>query len=107
MTTYHHAAINSYEVFYREAGPKDAPTIVLLHGFPTSSQMFRELIPRLSDRFHLVAPDYPGYGYSEAPARSDFAYTFDNFACLIDKLTQHLGLDAYALYVMDYGAPVG
>src|SRR5262245_41970674 len=106
MVRYRTAAVDGHQVFYREAGDAER-TLLLLHGFPTSSQMFRELIPRLSDRFHLIAPDYPGYGYSAAPPQSEFAYTFDNYARLIDRLTQHLELNAYALYVMDYGEPVG
>lgn len=104
---YETATIDGVKLFYREAGPKDAPTVLLLHGFPTSSQMFRELIPRLSDRYHLIAPDYPGYGFSDMPDRTGFAYTFDHDAELVDKLIERLGVSHYALYVMDYGAPVG
>ena len=99
--------VGDLEIFYREAGPKDAPTVLLLHGFPTSSQMFRKLIPALGDRYHLVAPDYPGYGHSSMPSRDKFHYTFDNLAKVIDAFTETLGLTKYALYVQDYGAPVG
>ncbi|MFT5139559.1 MAG: pimeloyl-ACP methyl ester carboxylesterase [Lysobacterales bacterium] len=99
--------IDGVEVFYREAGPADAPTILLLHGFPTSSHMFRNLIPELSDRFHLVAPDYPGFGNSAQPAMEDFDYTFDGLANLMEKLVDELGIDKYSVYLMDYGAPVG
>jgi pimeloyl-ACP methyl ester carboxylesterase len=99
--------IGDLDIFYREAGPKDAPTILLLHGFPTSSQMFRNLMPALADKYHLVAPDYPGYGYSSMPPRDKFAYTFDNLANVIDQFTDKLGLKRYALYVQDYGAPIG
>lgn len=99
--------VDGLDIFYREAGRKDLPTILLLHGFPTSSQMFRNLIPALADRFHLVAPDYPGFGNSAMPAVDEFDYTFDNLARVIDGFTQKLGLDRYSLYVMDYGAPVG
>ena len=99
--------IDGVEVFYREAGPSDAPVILFLHGFPTSSQMFRNLIPRLSDKYRVIAPDYPGYGYSAMPHPSKFAYTFENYATIVDKLTRKLGIDRFALYVMDYGAPVG
>lgn len=99
--------VDGLDIFYREAGPKDAPTILLLHGFPTSSQMFRNLIPALSDTFHLVAPDYPGFGNSSMPPMDQFEYTFDNLAEVMDKFTQKLGLKRYILYVMDYGAPVG
>jgi pimeloyl-ACP methyl ester carboxylesterase len=106
-TRYCRADIDGVEVFYREAGPKDAPVILLLHGFPTSSQMFRDLIPRLSDRYRVIAPDYPGYGHSAMPDRATFAYTFENYANIIDKLTRQIGAHRYALYVMDYGAPVG
>jgi pimeloyl-ACP methyl ester carboxylesterase len=99
--------VGDLDIFYREAGPKDAPTILLLHGFPTSSQMFRNLIPALGDRYHVVAPDYPGFGHSSMPTHDKFAYTFDNLARLIDEFTGKVGLTRYALYVQDYGAPVG
>ncbi len=99
--------IDGLEVFYREAGPRDAPTVLLLHGFPTSSHMFRNLIPALADRYHVVAPDYPGYGNSSAPAVDEFEYTFDNLANVVEQLTVELGLERYSLYLMDYGAPVG
>jgi pimeloyl-ACP methyl ester carboxylesterase len=99
--------VDGLDIFYREAGPKNAPTILLLHGFPTSSRMFRDLIPALSDRFHLVAPDYPGFGQSSMPKVDEFDYTFDNLTEVIEKFTQRLGLKKYSLYVMDYGAPVG
>jgi pimeloyl-ACP methyl ester carboxylesterase len=95
------------EIFYREAGRKGAPTILLLHGFPTSSHMFRALIPALSDRYHLIAPDYPGFGHSSMPRVDQFEYTFDRLADVVDQFVQHLGLKRYSLYVMDYGAPVG
>ena len=95
------------DIFYREAGPKDAPTVLLLHGFPTSSQMFRNLIPALAGQYHLVAPDYPGFGHSSMPPRDKFAYTFDNLAQVIDEFTEKVALTKYALYVQDYGAPVG
>jgi pimeloyl-ACP methyl ester carboxylesterase len=99
--------VDGLDIFYREAGPRDAPTILLLHGFPTSSQMFRNLMPALSDRFHLVAPDYPGFGQSARPRADAFEYTFDRLADVIDRFTQQLGLTRYSLYVMDYGAPIG
>jgi pimeloyl-ACP methyl ester carboxylesterase len=101
------AKVGDLDIFYREAGPKDAPTVLLLHGFPTSSQMFRNLIPALADQFHLVAPDYPGFGHSSMPTHDKFNYTFDNLANVIDEFTEKLGLTKYALYVQDYGAPVG
>lgn len=104
---YRQVTVDGIELFYREAGPKGAPTLLLLHGFPASSHMFRDLIPRLADRYHVIAPDYPGYGYSAMPSRERFAYTFDRYAQLIGGLTEQLGLNRYALYVMDYGAPVG
>jgi pimeloyl-ACP methyl ester carboxylesterase len=99
--------IEGQTVFYREAGPKDAPTLLLLHGFPTSSHMFRNLIPALADTYHVVAPDYPGYGQSSMPSVDEFEYTFDHMAEIVDKFTTTVGLDRYSLYLMDYGAPVG
>jgi pimeloyl-ACP methyl ester carboxylesterase len=99
--------IDGVDIFYREAGPKDAPTILLLHGFPSSSHMFRNLIPALADEFHLVAPDYPGFGQSSAPPVDKFDYTFDNLAAVVEKFTEAVGLKRYALYVQDYGAPIG
>ncbi len=99
--------VDDLEIFYREAGPADAPTVLLLHGFPTSSQMFRNLIPALADRYHVIAPDYPGFGHSSMPAHDKFAYTFDNLASVMEKFTEKVGLKSYALYVQDYGAPVG
>jgi pimeloyl-ACP methyl ester carboxylesterase len=99
--------LDGLEIFYREAGPDDAPTILLLHGFPTSSHMFRNLIPALSDKFHLVAPDYPGFGKSSMPKVDEFDYTFDHFAEVVNGFIEKLGLKTYSLYVMDYGAPVG
>ena len=99
--------INGVEIFYREAGPKNAPAILLLHGFPTSSHMFRNLIPALSDRFHLVAPDYPGFGNSAQPGMDQFNYTFDGLAKLMEGFIAELGIDEYSVYLMDYGAPVG
>jgi pimeloyl-ACP methyl ester carboxylesterase len=99
--------VRDLDVFYREAGPKDAPAVLLLHGFPTSSQMFRNLIPALADRYRMVAPDYPGFGHSSMPLRDEFAYTFDNFAAVVEEFTLKFGLANYALYVQDYGAPVG
>jgi pimeloyl-ACP methyl ester carboxylesterase len=104
---YRTAKIAGLDIFYREAGPKDAPAVLLLHGFPTSSHMFRNLIPALADEFHLVAPDYPGFGNSSMPTVDEFEYTFDNLAYLIENFTQKVGLKKYALYVQDYGAPIG
>jgi pimeloyl-ACP methyl ester carboxylesterase len=95
------------KVFYREAGDPSAPAVLLLHGFPSSSHMYRELIPALADRFRVVAPDLPGFGFSDAPDRSHFKYSFDHLADVIDRFTEVLGLDRYAIYVFDYGAPVG
>lgn len=99
--------VGDLDIFYRQAGPKDAPTILLLHGFPTSSQMFRNLIPALADRYNVIAPDYPGYGHSSMPTNDKFSYTFDNLAKVVDQFTETLGLKSYALYVQDYGAPIG
>ncbi len=104
---YKRVSIDGVDIAYSEAGRPDAPAVLLLHGFPTSSHMYRNLIPALSDRYHVVAPDYPGFGQSEAPQRSQFEYTFENYAKLMERLTEKLGLSRYALYVMDYGAPVG
>lgn len=99
--------IEGLDIFYREAGPADAPTLLLLHGFPTSSHMFRNLIPALSDKYHVIAPDYPGFGFSSAPSVDDFEYTFANLASIMEKFTEQLQLNKYSLYLMDYGAPVG
>lgn len=107
QTTYQFIDINGVNIFYREAGLKTAPTLVLLHGYPTSSHMFRNLIDSLSGKYHLIAPDYPGYGRSEQPPLADFEYTFDNFAKIIDTLLEKLEISKYSLYLMDYGAPVG
>ena len=93
--------VSGLDVFYREAGPKDAPTLLLLHGFPTSSHMFRNLIPALADRFHVVAPDYPGFGNSSAPSVQDFDYTFENLANVVEQFTEKIGLAKYSIYVMD------
>ena len=95
------------EVFYREAGPKTAPTVLLLHGFPSSSHMFRDLIPALADRYHVVAPDLPGFGFTSMPAARNYSYTFANLAETIARFTEALNLDRYAIYVFDYGAPIG
>jgi pimeloyl-ACP methyl ester carboxylesterase len=104
---YRTATVDGVKVFYREAGPADAPVVLLLHGFPTSSHMFRNLIPALADRYHVIAPDYPGFGQSDAPDHEQFAYTFQHYADIVDSLMGQLKLDRYAMYVMDYGAPVG
>jgi pimeloyl-ACP methyl ester carboxylesterase len=104
---YKTARINDLDIFYRDAGPQDAPAILLLHGFPTSSNMFRNLIPRLAGSFRVIAADYPGYGQSSMPDHASYSYTFANFADIMDKLAQQLKLSKYSLYVMDYGAPVG
>jgi pimeloyl-ACP methyl ester carboxylesterase len=106
-TTYHFIDINGVNIFYREAGPKNAPTLVLLHGYPASSYMFRNLINALSDKYHLIAADYPGYGRSEQPPIAKFSYTFDNYAVIIETLLAKLNISKYSLYLMDYGAPVG
>ena len=99
--------IDSQSIFYREAGPVDAPTILLLHGFPTSSHMFRDLIPALAENYHVIAPDYPGYGNSSMPSVDEFDYSFDNFAHIVGQLVERLKIEHYSLYLMDYGAPVG
>jgi pimeloyl-ACP methyl ester carboxylesterase len=105
--TYRTADVDGFEVFYREAGDRTKPALLLLHGFPTSSHMFRDLIPLLADRFHLVAPDLPGFGLSALLARDQFAYTFDNLAKVIDRFTEVVGLHRFAIYIFDYGAPTG
>ena len=107
MITYRRIKVDGLEVFYREAGSKSAPKVLLLHGFPTSSHMFRNLIPALADRYHVVAPDLPGFGFSDAPDRSKFRYTFENLAKVIATFTQEIGFDRFAVYIFDYGAPVG
>jgi pimeloyl-ACP methyl ester carboxylesterase len=104
---YRTIAVDRLDVFYREAGNSAAPKLLLLHGFPTSSHMFRDLIPRLADRFHTVAPDLPGFGRTAMPDRGEFAYTFDNLARVVERFTKLVGLDHFALYVFDYGAPTG
>lgn len=104
---YRTADVDGLEVFYREAGAADAPVLLLLHGFPSSSHMFRELIPLLADRFHVIAPDLPGFGRTGMPPREEFTYTFEHLTDVIDRLTEQLGLERFALYVFDYGAPVG
>jgi pimeloyl-ACP methyl ester carboxylesterase len=106
--THHLTSVrDGVKIFYRESGPKDAPVVLLLHGFPTSSHMFRNLIPALADRYRVIAPDYPGYGQSDVPDPAKFQYTFDNIAKLVDSLLESLRIDHYFMYVMDYGAPVG
>ncbi|MEH2052236.1 alpha/beta fold hydrolase [Nostoc sp.] len=107
MTTYRTVSIDGLDIFYREAGSRSNPTILLLHGFPTSSHMFRNLISALGDRFHLVAPDYPGYGNSSMPTVNEFDYTFDRLAQIVEKFITAIDLKKYSLYVMDYGAPIG
>src|SRR5215470_17379876 len=107
MTSFHTVNVDGSKIFYREAGSKHSPAILLLHGFPTSSHMFRNLIPALADRFHVVAPDLPGFGFSDVPDRKRFRYTFENLAKVIDRFTETLGLEHFAIYVFDYGAPVG
>ncbi|QOZ54125.1 alpha/beta fold hydrolase [Bradyrhizobium sp. CCBAU 53338] len=106
-TLHRTATVNGRKVFYREAGDPASPTILLLHGLPTSSQMFRDLMPALADRFHLIAPDYIGFGHSDAPPRNEFTYTFDNLAAHVAGLIEALGLTSYILYMQDYGGPIG
>ncbi len=107
IVNFRKVGVDGIKVFYREAGPKDAPTILLLHGFPTASHMFRDLIPQLADRFRLIAPDLPGFGQSDMPTRNAFTYTFENIANVIDRFAEVIGLHRFAMYVFDYGAPVG
>lgn len=104
---YQTVSIDGLDIFYREAGNPEQPTLLLLHGFPTSSHMFRDLMPELADQFHLVAPDYPGYGFSTMPKVSEFEYSFDNVSELMGKFVDEIGLGSYSLYLMDYGAPIG
>src|ERR1700761_6312264 len=106
-TSYHRVRVDAVEIFYREAGPKDAPVIVLLHGFPSSSRMYETLIPLLATRYHLIAPDYPGFGQSDALPPSQYTYTFDHLAETINALLEQLKIPRYSLYLQDYGAPVG
>ncbi len=107
QTLYRTVTVEGLEIFYREAGPPDAPVVLLLHGFPTSSHMFRDLIPALSERYRVIAPDYPGFGFSSAPAVTEFDYNFDTLADVIHGFIEKLNLTKYSLYLMDYGAPVG
>jgi pimeloyl-ACP methyl ester carboxylesterase len=106
-TAYRTVKVDDLTIFYREAGPKDAPTLLLLHGLPSSSRMFEPLFARLSDRYHLIAPDYPGFGHSDWPDPKKFAYTFDHIAGVMNHFTEALGLTRYSLYMQDYGGPVG
>ena len=104
---YRTADVDGFKLFYREAGATTSPKLLLLHGFPSASHMFRDLIPLLAERFHIVAPDLPGFGQSDMPSREQFKYTFDNVASVIDRFTEVIGLNRYAVYVFDYGAPTG
>ncbi len=107
MTSHRNIEIDGTRIFYRESGESGAPAILLLHGFPTSSHMFRNLIPGLADRYHVYAPDLPGFGFSDAPDRSGFSYTFEHLARIVDRFVEGVGLDRFAMYVFDYGAPIG
>lgn len=106
-TTYHRVTIDGVGLFYREAGPRDAPTILLLHGYPSSSRQWDPLLPLLADRYHLIAPDYPGFGQSDAPSPAQYTYTFDTLARTMEGLVTHLGIGRYTLFLQDYGGPVG
>ncbi|MFP3550565.1 alpha/beta hydrolase [Paraburkholderia sp. SIMBA_049] len=105
--SYRVANVDGLSIFYREAGPRNAPTVLLLHGFPSSSRMFEPLLKRLGDRYHLVAPDFPGFGHSDAPAPTSFSYTFDHIAAVTNRFVETLGLKSYVIYMQDYGGPVG
>ena len=105
--TYHTTKVDGLNIFYREAGEPSRPTVVLLHGFPSSSHMYRNLIPKLAGKYHVIAPDYPGFGYSDQPSVTDFAYTFDHLAAVTDDLLNSLKLERYSIYIQDYGSPVG
>lgn len=105
--TYHTVQVDGLKIFYREAGPKNAPTLVLLHGYPSSSHMFRNLIPALNDKYHVIAPDYPGFGYSDSPSPEQYAYTFDHLAETVDHFLDQQGIAKYSIYIQDYGSPVG
>jgi pimeloyl-ACP methyl ester carboxylesterase len=104
---YRNAKVDGLNLFYREAGPADAPTVVLLHGFPSSSHMYRNLIPALAERYHVLAPDYPGFGYSDAPSPDHFEYTFDHLAEVVEHFLEQKGVEKYSIYIQDYGSPVG
>src|SRR5712671_995176 len=106
MVFYRTVMVDGLSIFYREAGRPDAPTLLLLHGFPSSSRMYEPMLTRVSAHYHLVAPDYPGFGHSDAPGAKAFSYTFDHIAQVMEHFTEALGLDRYALYVQDYGGPV-
>src|SRR5580698_8191476 len=106
-TSYHSVAVQGVSIFYREAGPRDAPTLVLLHGLPSSSRMFEPLFARLSHAYHLIAPDYPGFGHSDWPDPKRFEYTFDHIAELMGAFAEAINLERYTLYMQDYGGPVG
>ncbi|KRB62052.1 alpha/beta hydrolase [Rhizobium sp. Root708] len=105
--TYHRVDVDGIDIFFRQAGEPAKPTLLLLHGFPSSSHMFRDLIPQLADRFHLIAPDIPGFGQSASPSREQFAYTFDNLANVVARFIEILGIESFALYTFDIGAPIG
>jgi pimeloyl-ACP methyl ester carboxylesterase len=107
LVSYRTVQVDGLSIFYREAGPKDAPALLLLHGLPSSSRMYEPLLQRLSDRYHLIAPDYPGFGHSDWPDPTQFAYTFDHIATVMEHVTEALGLTRYSLYMQDYGGPIG
>lgn len=104
---YRKIGVNGIQIFYRETGAEDKPTMVLFHGFPSASHMFRDLMPMLEDKFHLIAPDYPGFGQSESPSRDEFEYTFEHLARIMDAFLWEIGVDKFYMYVFDYGAPIG